>query len=322
MNNEMTSLHQDYPQKHIKTLYIIGNGFDIELGYPTRYSDFISSKEWCELIKGNPSSRLLSFIDKRKTNNWFDLETLLLEFVSDNENVLTAKEDKYIYNEICNSLISYITRIVEEKQEYIHKLEEENIIKVFLNQLHVSQYCRYYTFNYTSFEYIYCSVTSKDFFDNVPEFTYLHGFCGNFINKDKYCSDSIVLGIADQHAKDINQEFHYMLKSNNPKYHGSNLLSDLAIAENVVIFGHSLSKMDSAYFVDFFSSLNKAKNNKTVIIITKDNDSEVLIKHNLRDMGLNLQKLYSSVKLRFYKTDDLRKDKKGLHEFRDMLNQL
>ena len=96
MNNEMTSLHQDYPQKHIKTLYIIGNGFDIELGYPTRYSDFISSKEWCELIKGNPSSRLLSFIDKRKTNNWFDLETLLLEFASDNENVLTAKEDKYI----------------------------------------------------------------------------------------------------------------------------------------------------------------------------------------------------------------------------------
>ena len=155
MNNEMTSLHQDYPQKHIKTLYIIGNGFDIELGYPTRYSDFISSKEWCELIKGNPSSRLLSFIDKRKTNNWFDLETLLLEFASNNKNVLTAKEDIYIYNEICNSLISYITRIVEEKQEYIHKLEEENIIKVFLNQLHVSQYCRYYTFNYTSFEYIY-----------------------------------------------------------------------------------------------------------------------------------------------------------------------
>ena len=318
----MTSLHQDYPQKHIKTLHIIGNGFDIELGYPTRYSDFISSKEWCELIKGNPSSRLLSFIDKRKTNNWFDLETLLLEFASDNENVHATKEDKYIYNEICNSLISYITRIVEEKQEYIHKLEEENIIKVFLNQLHVSQYCRYYTFNYTSFENIYCSVTSKDFFDNVPEFTYLHGFCGNFINKDKYCSDSIVLGIADQHAKDINQDFHYMLKSNNPKYHASNLLSDLAIAENVVIFGHSLSNMDSAYFVDFFSSLNKAKNNKTVIIITKDNDSEVLIKHNLRDMGLNLQKLYSSVKLRFYKTDDLRKDKKGLHEFRDMLNQL
>ena len=30
---------------------IIGNGFDIDLGLPSKYSDFINSKEWQGVVK-------------------------------------------------------------------------------------------------------------------------------------------------------------------------------------------------------------------------------------------------------------------------------
>ena len=55
--------------EHLRTLYIIGNGFDLELGYPTGYSDFIKSKEWEELTRKNPSSELLQFIESNKTES-------------------------------------------------------------------------------------------------------------------------------------------------------------------------------------------------------------------------------------------------------------
>ena len=33
---------------HMAKVFIIGNGFDLDLGWKTRYSDFASSKYWIE----------------------------------------------------------------------------------------------------------------------------------------------------------------------------------------------------------------------------------------------------------------------------------
>ena len=42
----------------------------------------------------------------------------------------------------------------------------------------------------------------------------------------------------------------------------------------------------------------------------------------MRNMGLDLQKLYSSVELIFFRTDGLRADKDKSREFIDILNKL
>ena len=195
--------------------------------------------------------------------------------------------------------------------------------RLFLFHLYIDQYSKYYTFNYTCFEYFYACVTNKCFLDDLPRPINQHGYCGDLTGADKYEYDSIVLGIADKYAKQIDHKFEYMLKSNNPQYHTTNLLSDLAIAENIVIFGHSLNDMDSAYFEDYFSSLNKELQKKRrIIIITKDDKSVESIKHNMRNMGLDLQKLYSSVELEFFKTDELRNNKTKSREFVELLNKL
>lgn len=309
--------------KHLRTLYIIGNGFDLELGYPTGYSDFIKSEEWEELTRKNPSSELLQFIESNKTENWFDLEKALFKFASNSVYSSVAEAERAVYKEICHSLITYLIRIVKERQEYIHKLKENNIGNLFLSNLNIGQYCRCYSFNYTCFKYFYACVTNKCFLDDLPRPINQHGYCGDLTGADKYEYDSIVLGIADKYAKQIDHKFEYMLKSNNPQYHTTNLLSDLAIAENIVIFGHSLNDMDSAYFEDFFSSLNKELQKKRrIIIITKNDKSAESIKHNMRNMGLDLQKLYSSVELEFFKTDELKNNKTKSREFVELLNKL
>lgn len=42
----------------------------------------------------------------------------------------------------------------------------------------------------------------------------------------------------------------------------------------------------------------------------------------MRNMGLDLQKLYSSVELEFFKTDELRNNKTKSREFVELLNKL
>lgn len=87
-----------------ENVLIIGNGFDLDLGLPTAYSDFVSSDYWPDATKvgTNNDSRincngeipdlslyplnhkLESVIDEAKKEKWFDLEETLLNYAKKN----------------------------------------------------------------------------------------------------------------------------------------------------------------------------------------------------------------------------------------------
>ena len=62
---------------------IIGNGFDLDLGLPSKYSDFMDSPEWRNILSGVRSSyhgeelnhSLIWYLHKGARDlNWFDIE--------------------------------------------------------------------------------------------------------------------------------------------------------------------------------------------------------------------------------------------------------
>lgn len=67
-----------------KKILIIGNGFDIDLGLRTRYSDFAKSNIW-EKLMGNThgfDQDLLAALRKAKEKEaWFDIEKTMNEYV-------------------------------------------------------------------------------------------------------------------------------------------------------------------------------------------------------------------------------------------------
>ena len=87
-------------------IFIIGNGFDLDLGLPTRFSDFANSTFWPIAKKKDKPQELPtrtargSFMamlplhqntllehyleDKRDKESWFDLEGYLLDYASPN----------------------------------------------------------------------------------------------------------------------------------------------------------------------------------------------------------------------------------------------
>lgn len=64
-----------------KKILILGNGFDIDLGMKTRYSDFAKSRYWDELMENvyGISQDLLGVLKEAKEkSDWFDIEIVQL----------------------------------------------------------------------------------------------------------------------------------------------------------------------------------------------------------------------------------------------------
>ena len=67
-----------------KRLLIIGNGFDIDLGLKTCYSDFSKSNNWKTLMKDTYSfdTDLLGvLLNAEEKDAWFDIEKTMNEYV-------------------------------------------------------------------------------------------------------------------------------------------------------------------------------------------------------------------------------------------------
>ena len=71
-------------------LYIIGNGFDLDLGLQTSYNSFIQSEDFKKLLAKSSSNNLASHINnyfKRQKDQWCDLEITLGSYVNEFCNV-------------------------------------------------------------------------------------------------------------------------------------------------------------------------------------------------------------------------------------------
>ena len=67
-----------------KNALIIGNGFDLDLGLETKFSNFANAKDyWPE----NDGSKLSIYLDSKKSiEKWFDLEGELREYATGGSN--------------------------------------------------------------------------------------------------------------------------------------------------------------------------------------------------------------------------------------------
>jgi hypothetical protein len=61
------------------TCIVIGNGFDINLGLPTSYADFVKSTHFDDMVKrGNELAKHLK--SKFELQNWIDIENELKSY--------------------------------------------------------------------------------------------------------------------------------------------------------------------------------------------------------------------------------------------------
>ena len=230
-----------------ETLLILGNGFDLDLGWQTRYSDFAQSANFWPF---NPTSstKLAKFLYECSfSKSWFDLENNLAIYGSSKASPLSiefgggmqVREDKEDYGRLVSSLFAYLKE--QEKQDVDKNSYSSRILKAVCDNITPGTI---YSFNYTDLSTI---ATKLGISSNCCPI-YVHGSLER---------KNIILGVGDY--EQLPSSFDFAYKTSNSNYISTHLLEDLLSYKNVVIFGLSLSKVDYPYFEDFFRQLSEGK---------------------------------------------------------------
>lgn len=282
-------------------LFVIGNGFDLNIGRNTRYSDFAKSEFWPKDLKSNLYEHLNQ---KSKIERWFDLEGELANYVagwsqpymSGYQGTIPeiAKKDEQDFKVIVENMIEYLS-FVEKETPPVESLA----IKVFSMVCRDKAFKKVYSFNYTDLSKLYRSLS----LEHNPEFEYVHGCLAD---------RSAILGINDS-VDTIDGNYDFLRKSFNLHYGSHPVSYDLQDADEVVFFGHSLGDNDYHYFQSFFRQQCKEnmerKDGRDITIFTYNEKSRMEIMHTLHKMNEGQTSLlFQNNNLRIFCTEDEEKN--------------
>lgn len=263
--------------KEKSTLYFIGNGFDIFHGVKSKYIHFYS---WLNLQDeeheqfASDMEEIFSTTSIHGNWLWRDFEEALgLLDVDDVHNRFSGKEDNEFYDEGYQkrasqhiyAITSKIPGYLKEWVKYINNSEIQQ-------KLSLSPECLYLTFNYTLLlENVY----------GIPKDHILH--IHNSINdakplvtghkvyfREKYNdNDSLNVERSKQHiiqeANNLRKPVDKLIEEN------SSFFTNLADIKNIVVFGHSLSKIDRQYFTEVIKHVH---DDTHWYFVVRDNDNE------------------------------------------------
>ncbi len=282
----------------MKRMLIIGNGFDLDLGLNTRYSDFAKSPQW---PFKEPTSALAKFLQsKSQTNNWFDLEQAIGDFSKQSERLSfddsNLNDNKADFKQLVDSLSNYLK--IEETGDIHINSTAARVLKAFLYDIH------YYhpddtiiSFNYTDLKNV-SRIICPHF---SVSYSYVHG---------SLKENNIILGFGD--SIDSREDCEFMRKSFNENYQPPSFLSSMLLADDIGFFGLSFGEIDYAYFDQFFNliiTLDPQTGNplfkKTLTFFTYDEASRLNILHNINERtGNKISQLFRMHDVQFIRTSN------------------
>ena len=238
-----------------ETLLIVGNGFDLSIGFKTSYGDFMKSS----YFPHEETSNLCSYLHKQYEENmgWIDIENELSEY----SRMLTTKKlnaQKYNtildidslreeYDELKSSLKCYL----QEETKRAFGPSPDNPAKRVIDQLPAES--KIISFNYTS---IIERMTWERFCASKSNLLHIHGSLAAY--------DDIVFGVEDS-AK-LSKEHVFLYKAHSRHLKVQEVSDWLNSAERIIFYGYSLGDTDRQYFEKFFQKLC-SENNRNVNLV-------------------------------------------------------
>ena len=280
-------------------IIILGNGFDLDLGWKTSYEAFYNDQKGWNSFQTEEDD-LFQFVIKKAPDNWFDFERTLYEYVQHRAKNPASKEniqrDIDDYNNAFKSpLMHFISKAAKgeiKKGSHAYRLLEA-YVEARKGRFSTLTSNKLYSFNYTPLLNVIRQIDA-----NVrATYTPVHG---------RIEDESIIFGFHD--APDVPREYRPLQKSMDTNYKSGNIVTESLKADHIVFFGLSLGYIDGVYFKNLFEQISNLTNpqmiNKHLFFITKNVQSEEDCKNNLLDMGINLQLLYNSNEVQFIYTDE------------------
>ncbi len=295
MNFKVEEKEVDSRVSDFGNLMILGNGFDLNLGYPTSYEHFFKNVNDMEhggfpFVRGGRDYHGLGrYVLNASIHGWYDLEDLLAQYGSRGvyNNDENPQKDQLDYIKLVNSLALYLKSL-----DLSHPDTESVAARVFIGLSNCFIPFTVYSFNYTDINTVSTALGLS-----LGSVAFVHGSLE---------SDDIILGVGD-YGK-LTKAYDYMYKTSNPKYKSTNLFHELDACNNLLIFGLSLSQVDYPYFEGFFKKVASGafgtERKKFIRIFTFDEASRMEILRNLRKMNQGMISLYNNADFDIIRTKD------------------
>lgn len=285
-----------------KGVLILGNGFDLDLGLKTSYSDFMDSDNFKAIADNNNFAYYLQSKRAIIGDNWIDIENEIKEYLNIPQNnfykdMLKSSSFEQDYYNIITALTSYLSNI-----DY-SSIDLTSSAAKILKSVIINGYFDILSFNYTDLTKIASQlhftkhmIASKRI--NAKSFVnHIHGSV-----KD----NNIILGVEDEAT--IEDDYCYVIKSMSPHFKSNNVREALANSDIIIFFGHSLGETDYLYFNEFFSLQsrvnNQNPNNKYIRLFTKNESSRLDLMKRLRKMNKKqISLLIDSDNFKVYRTE-------------------
>lgn len=274
---------------------IVGNGFDIDMGLPSRYSDFIRSKEWQDVLKkfnvflqmqDYQEHSLVGHLQLASQNSqWFDIEEEIHKFIENHSNLkdLEVRDIRSEFDAIKVALTNYLKRITATFTADNSKASTALHYRMRECPLTVTEIYFNYTYPH---QYIKLPIQQEIFNGAQHWVTFVHGSLKDY---------DIVLGCDLQEGEQVNRQLSFMYKYNQLKK-ANHIARNILEAKEIIFFGHSINEMDFGYFKEFFKAASASpKPIRHLTIITYDDESERNIKDNIRNQGISVSDLYSNL---------------------------
>lgn len=256
-----------------KTLIILGNGFDLDLGWKTSYADFYRAKQ-----KDFEMYDRMGYIkDMIIGEHWYDLEGYIRNCIK-NLSKNRAEELNLFWRMCRDRLFEYFTC----DKLNIYTTNKESCAFLFLNK--ITQNSNIISFNYTNpFEKENIKNCAKDYL-------YIHGSLAEadhpyklIIGVDKFVIDENYIAGEDLILP--------IIKSYENK-NKERILQLLKDSENIIFYGHSLGQTDADYFQIFFEQIIKGNiKDRSIYLITKDEKGLQQMKNNLKKYSIEYDEL-------------------------------
>lgn len=289
----------------MKHIYVIGNGFDIDLGWHTSYKEFYDTKLTGWKVHFRPNDDCLpKYLLDHAGENWYDLERTIYDYCLSKSKGNLDKDlmsrDYQDYLTIKRQLVNFVKErsdepVNEESKAY-------NILKAYIAEISRTWNSsdlkpELISFNYTPLEKVAKQINPK------VNFTYnaIHGT----IEKD-----NCIFGFHDD--TNIKGDYRDMQKSLDDNYDPGRIMPLLMDARSITFFGLSMGYIDAVYFKPVLEKASQPgdfRNRKSMDIefITLNNQSKRDIKKNLQDIGIDFQALSTNNRVKFTLTSETKR---------------
>lgn len=279
------------------TLFILGNGFDLDLNLKTSYKDYLNSDQFSKISNNNSDcqhfAETLYSVYKNKEEDgycWFDLEIEVGNYYNSLfiPNIPTESYPgitknifkKEIYYGFIKSIHDFINNAQKGEMIFFDTQSGSRraiILAKYISDLYYNNLpLDIYTFNYTTNKILLPIINNflKEK-NTIIDKNKIHSIHGDVFEEFNHKSPSIVVGTSDSYLTNTHTWF---VKKSNQSAKSTGKFNDNVFDRynQFVFFGHSLGEMDHSYFAPIFDNILKRVDPAELIIFTKEGEENII----------------------------------------------